>query len=485
MSKDQIAFLHIPKTGGVAVRNVIGYHFRADEIVGVPDESPVDKAYARRAFAQYRFVHGHFLPVFLEHHFGAVTTVTFLRDPVERVWSLYRFLRAHDPDAALDPLVRERISLARRFALDDFLDAASAKVLDVFENEQTKRLGARSGSDDWASMAGPTLEMFDYVGLAENLGESIASLCALVGWQPPSVVPRLNFTAAAGLALATRTRNRLLTMNEADQDLYDRARALWLRRRTEERRTVGVRGPRATPSAPYGYRLTMNDAICGEGWYEREGLDTGQPWRFAVSGTRARLRIRLATGYDYIMLVTIPFWGPGIVDRSLEIVAQGSPLSLTVHAVREGTVMIGLVPREIIGPDGVVEFAFAPAAAEGTASDPVGRTPDDDRAVSFALREIRFVGVNQGLSPGGESLVQELLAAHARDVELLEREWAKAARHAVSVRSELDRVQDDAKAHVTSLEASLKASQEYSRSLEAQLASLRRGASQSSGAGST
>ncbi len=449
MTQEQIAFLHIPKTAGVSVRNIIGYHFDATEIAHTPDHLWKDKAYAQQIFQNYRFVHGHFLSIFLEDYFGKIRTVTFLREPVSRVVSLYRFLKTQNPDAVENPIIRERILLAGRLKLDEFLDSAGPEVLDVFENEQSKRLGARSRNDDWASMARDTLELFDHVGIVEEMDESMSSLCAMFCWRPPSAVPWLNVTERRREELSDATRRRLQSLNAVDMEIYELGRRLLSKRKADATRTVvgGTSSPRlmalcSVPSTRYGYRLTMGHAICGEGWYEREGMKTGQPWRFAEFGSCSRLDLRLSPESSYVVIAVIPFWKPWVDEKAIQVYVDGAGLKTQTYESLQGIVLVGFLRKEQLKSDGSVELVFGSDESNHRDISCTDKRPDD-RPVSFALREIKFVAVDDSWSHDVGAFVCELLSQHVEEAVKLKQEMWRKDRYIASLEVELKRARGE------------------------------------------
>jgi Galactose-3-O-sulfotransferase len=151
--------------------------------------------------------------------------VTFLRDPVDRMISLYHHVREY-PDAAGFPrgLLMDDLSL-ERFATDLHLEET--------DNDQTRRV---SGLDPPAGQCSESMleaarenirEHFLLVGTSERFDESWLLLCRRLSWSPRLYVPSLvnrgrpdrnDIPAGVGETIAER--------NSLDLALYEYATSL-------------------------------------------------------------------------------------------------------------------------------------------------------------------------------------------------------------------------------------------------------------------
>jgi hypothetical protein len=87
-----LCFVHIPKTAGTAIDHAFKSLFRADEVFHgktVYDYQP----YSREELADYRFFSGHIQRDYFEKLPENTRYFTFLRNPVKRTISHYRYFR--------------------------------------------------------------------------------------------------------------------------------------------------------------------------------------------------------------------------------------------------------------------------------------------------------------------------------------------------------------------------------------------------------
>jgi hypothetical protein len=218
-------FVHLQKTGGIALFRRLRIHFGTDAVYPMPQyqgtpESSLGVAELLERFAahreQIRVVTGHF-PLCVTELLGVpFTTFTVLREPVERTLSLLRHRREIEPGAqslALeaiydDPVVRERLArnhMVRMLSLrpEEMTDGALTHVeVDAARVEAAK-----------ANMA----ERIDVVGLQERFDEFCDELAIRYGWDlgPPQFANR-----SQPVDVDEGLRARIERDNALDVELY-------------------------------------------------------------------------------------------------------------------------------------------------------------------------------------------------------------------------------------------------------------------------
>ena len=85
-------FMHIQKTAGTSITEAVRPHYQND-IVSHGDYLKHDTA----SLKNIRFISGHFGFEYARQFMDGRYSFTFLRDPVERILSLYYFSRTRDP----------------------------------------------------------------------------------------------------------------------------------------------------------------------------------------------------------------------------------------------------------------------------------------------------------------------------------------------------------------------------------------------------
>jgi hypothetical protein len=219
-----VLFLHIPKAGGQTLGELVYAHTRAET------ESENDVLKAGVAYLTYGFlkerplavpeyalpllrrpdlraVIGHFWFGLHEHVTRPSVYVTALRDPVERVLSLYYYTRLHDS-----------------ITLDEFIADPPFREVD---NDQTRRI---AGVDPEIGGCTPAmlrtakenLRRFAVAGTIERLDEMLLLLWRRLGWNRSVVCyPRnVNPERPTASSLPRATIEAIRKRNELDFELW-------------------------------------------------------------------------------------------------------------------------------------------------------------------------------------------------------------------------------------------------------------------------
>lgn len=206
----RLVFLHLPRTGGTALHDTWSRAFQPTETC--PERFARLHEYSGETIAAYRFFSGHFRfdqfwsiprPRFL---------VTVLRDPIERILSLFEYWRSFRPDfAARHNLLGPR--LARELGLLGFLRSEEIEVTTSVNNAMVCHLAgdALPLGDGFGTLASQgreaipdevllaraftALRHFDCVGETSALDRVHARVAAVFG-MPQGTLPRVNATHA-------------------------------------------------------------------------------------------------------------------------------------------------------------------------------------------------------------------------------------------------------------------------------------------------
>lgn len=164
----RLVYLHFPKTGGTALAQLLVPLMGDRLAVARAEQAEVD-------LARYDWVHGHLLYHQIERLAHRPFTMTMLRNPVERILSLYRFHRRR-PD---DP-VHE---LANKLSFHQFVERGigTNTYLDMLAGDVD---GSRRNDPDRIRVASRRLDTFDFVGITENFEYSALLLAAELGVEP-------------------------------------------------------------------------------------------------------------------------------------------------------------------------------------------------------------------------------------------------------------------------------------------------------------
>lgn len=233
-------FLHIPKTAGTTLNGCLYEHYAVpgasgdwfhDGIYYFPygfhkAQRPQFTEHVRAALARddLRAVVGHFW--YGAHALVARPSfyITLLRDPVDRVASLYHHDAATENEAFHDEIA------AREATLEEFVRDFSCREVD---NDQTRRI---AGREPGYGRCGPELlerakrnlrDRFGFVGTTERFDESLIALKRLLRWPYVFYLPVLvNRDRPAREELSPAARELIAERNAHDRQLYDFANRL-------------------------------------------------------------------------------------------------------------------------------------------------------------------------------------------------------------------------------------------------------------------
>jgi hypothetical protein len=216
----QHLFLHVPKTAGSSIRTLLKQNYAAESMIGFSGElKPL--AWYRSAPPEFKhrhtLVHGHF-PYGLHEGVPAYTYFTFLRDPVDRHFSDFHFLKRYEPHPMHARIASGEIGLA--------------EWADIFERQPMYRniiTGYVSGEgaerqSDRASLERAKFNLlrdFTFCGLTERFDESVLILARRLGWLS---VFYLTKNVSTDRVVPDDLRQRTRANLELDEELYAFAR---------------------------------------------------------------------------------------------------------------------------------------------------------------------------------------------------------------------------------------------------------------------
>jgi hypothetical protein len=224
MDKWTVIFLHIPKTGGRSLQNIILRNYSEDEVV-VDAHKKGDElsAWDEERKLNIRYVQGHFIFGIHSKFPQPCKYVTLLRDPIDRVISHYYYVR-RSPSHPLNRMIIEE-------GLD--LEAyVTSGICDEVQNDQARLVagverGALVDEDRMLSMARENIDKhFLVAGITEQFDETLMLLKKRLELRNIYYGVR-NQTIKRPLKkqISTTTLNLIAERNQADIELYDYVRA--------------------------------------------------------------------------------------------------------------------------------------------------------------------------------------------------------------------------------------------------------------------
>ena len=230
-----IIFLHIPKTAGTTVSDILRRQYAAHQIY----EDEFDRAEVRARFEalpaeekrRYHLFRGHLPFGFHTYLARPATYFTFLRHPVDRVLSHYYYVRSRPDLFGLhDAIVRDRLSLYEIIEQDLIVDIS---------NMQTRYLAglphlfpANAYTEAHLDSARHNLAAyFGVVGLVEQFDASLLLLRHAFGWRDCFYVRRNVTRRPAREAIAPETVTLIERKEAYDMALYRFAKQLFAAQR--------------------------------------------------------------------------------------------------------------------------------------------------------------------------------------------------------------------------------------------------------------
>lgn len=212
-----LLFMHIPKTGGTALREAVLSNYRQSEIAYVYPEAPGFPIQDLRDLpleqrGRLRLVAGHFQYGVHTHIPGISSYFTVVRETLTRVWSHYNYLARQGERRSLEEMIESKATVnldnmtVRCFAGIDEHDFPPGSITrDVFD------------------LAAYNFEhAFSYVGLQEQMDEAYRSLQETYGWtrNVPAVMNRGTY----GSKQCSQAQEMLIRhFNQWDVKLFERA----------------------------------------------------------------------------------------------------------------------------------------------------------------------------------------------------------------------------------------------------------------------
>lgn len=232
--KGTVIFVHIPKTAGSTFSTILARHYSRHTISTYSVDAVRDLiGYPETMRAEAHLLQGHFSYGVHGYLPNPAKYITFLRDPVDRVISLYYFGLERPAVYYHQRLVEEGLSLAE-FVKEGITEETS--------NFQVRAIAGivQPGPEVFPPLDETTLPLakqrlaadFTAFGLTERFDESLVLFCRALRWSLWSgklAYQRQNVTAKrkAVAEIAPETIELIRRHNALDLELYDYARRLF------------------------------------------------------------------------------------------------------------------------------------------------------------------------------------------------------------------------------------------------------------------
>lgn len=235
-TQQQFFFIHVMKTAGGTLRQHMRANFGRGEVwpFDIFDQRDLKQANIRLDFltslpaerrAEIRVYTGHYPFVAVEMLAEELTTITLLREPVERTLSYLRALKRDNPDhheSSLEEMYEDP------FFFPCFIKDHQAKLFALtVEDRPESYMDTLEVDAERLAIAKANLERVDVIGLQDRFDEMLAELRRRFGWRAAEA-PNRN-VGPPGEAPAP-LRRRIAEDNPAEMEFYEHARQVYERR---------------------------------------------------------------------------------------------------------------------------------------------------------------------------------------------------------------------------------------------------------------
>ncbi len=218
-----IYFLHIPKTGGTTLRDIISRQYKRENIFTVPSLKESNAALNDLAFEekkQLEIVQGHLKFGIHEATDRPSQYFTILRDPIKRVISSYNYI-LQVKNHPFDQSTTEKVMTIQ--------ELYESGVNPLLINGQTQLVSGVTGknndplikSEDILQKAKNNIaDFFITVGLLEEFDASLLIMQKMLGWKTPYYSIANRSKPEHTIAISDETIAFLTEQNELDIKLY-------------------------------------------------------------------------------------------------------------------------------------------------------------------------------------------------------------------------------------------------------------------------
>lgn len=195
-------FIHIPKTAGTSIAEIIGRRFAVDEFCHHLFDEDLERMEEADA-SRYRAFAGHYTYKTVHALIPDARVFTFLRSPVGRVLSLVRYWRAHPWEWVNENRdYSSCVVFAKNSTLSEILNSTDWALKANINNVYVRTFSAPGHfGPNGKLLVDPQLalstaifnaEQILFVGFVEYLDESMRLLFSLLGWGLVPQLPRMN-----------------------------------------------------------------------------------------------------------------------------------------------------------------------------------------------------------------------------------------------------------------------------------------------------
>ena len=234
-----VVFLHIPKTGGTSLHQILLKNFAGPEFC--PERFNRLESWTLDDLAKFRFFSGHFDRRGVARIPQQKKIVTLLREPKSRILSLYHFWKSHK-EGVIRRANLNGPRIAKNLPLIDFLRYRGDSIPLSTDNVLTRTLLGRLSVGKNGEFACPKNEVLhqvvDYLetmaafGIMDEFDESVRHIVLSLGFPVPDQIPHARdsrklddptLETIEREAITAEIEAELERLTEMDQQVYQHA----------------------------------------------------------------------------------------------------------------------------------------------------------------------------------------------------------------------------------------------------------------------
>lgn len=311
--------MHIHKCGGTSIHSLMDANFPYKKIVEKAKDVAKEKS-KEIDIKNYDSYHIHMN--IINRIPDDFTCFTVLREPKSRLLSLINhWLDWSEEEIENNPSREIKLKMQKE-GMSGFFNTDHLQVVTLFNNGLSKGLidlssfgGAhivnKFSDDELYEKATETLDRLDFVGLLENLNESINIICDIFSWYPPEILPHLNKRDSNNVNIPPELESKFDEYTSVDKkvyqygvnkfmkylDAFNKKRKYWSDQQYLQQKCIekikynNLRNEKEV-------NIDMAEEHTAVGFHEREGMDINNIYRWAGQSTESKIFFPMLTSED-------------------------------------------------------------------------------------------------------------------------------------------------------------------------------------------